>query len=201
MITRLNLERKKWEEQNKEFFILQTRLESKEKEVSKLESSSVTLEGELRNTREKLIIQETINKSNEIKLQEQKKEILEINLKLNEGFKNIANDILEEKSKKFTEMNQQNLNSIISPLTEKIKEFGNKVQETFEKDIAESASVRQQIQTLSELNKKMSDEAHHLSSALRGSNKVQGDWGKFSLQLFSNFPDLLKIRTIPFRKT
>ncbi len=192
MLSKLTHESKKWEEQNKNYFVLQSTLESRITEISKLETLKNTLEIDLRNTREKLTIQETINKSNENKILEQKKEVLEINEKLNVGFKNLANEILEEKSKRFTEINQQNMTSILNPLTEKIKEFSTKFQENFEKDLVESASVRQQIQNLSELNKKMTEEANNLSTALRGSSKVQGDWGEVQLATIFELSGLTK---------
>jgi DNA recombination protein RmuC len=192
MLGKLSSESKKWEEQSKNFFVLQSNLESRDKEISKLEALKNSLETDLRSTRERLTVQETINKTNENKMQDQKRELLEINEKLNEGFKNLANEILEEKSKRFTEINQQNMTSILNPLTEKIKEFGNKFQENFEKDLVESASVRQQIQNLSELNKKMTEEASNLSTALRGSSKVQGDWGEVQLATIFELSGLTK---------
>jgi DNA recombination protein RmuC len=192
MLGKLSSESKKWEEQSKNFFVLQSNLESRDKEISKLEALKNSLETDLRSTRERLTVQETINKTNENKMQDQKRELLEINEKLNEGFKNLANEILEEKSKRFTEINQQNMTSILNPLTEKIKEFGNKFQENFEKDLVESASVRQQIQNLSELNKKMTEEANNLSTALRGSSKVQGDWGEVQLATIFELSGLTK---------
>ena len=192
MLGKLSSENKKWEEQNKNYFVLQSNLESREKEISKLEAFKSSLENDLRSTRERLAIQETINKTNDNKMQDQKRELLEINEKLNEGFKNLANEILEEKTKRFTEINQQNMTSILNPLTEKIKEFGNKFQENFEKDLIESASVRQQIQNLSDLNKKMTDEANNLSTALRGSSKVQGDWGEVQLATIFELSGLTK---------
>jgi DNA recombination protein RmuC len=192
MLGKLSSESKKWEEQSKNYFVIQSNLESRDKEISKLEALKNSLETDLRSTRERLTVQETINKTNENKMQDQKRELLEINEKLNEGFKNLANEILEEKSKRFTEINQQNMTSILNPLTEKIKEFGNKFQENFEKDLVESASVRQQIQNLSELNKKMTEEANNLSTALRGSSKVQGDWGEVQLATIFELSGLTK---------
>jgi DNA recombination protein RmuC len=192
MLGKLSSESKKWEEQSKNYFVVQSTLESRDKEISKLEAHKNSLETDLRSTRERLTVQETINKTNENKMQDQKRELLEINEKLNEGFKNLANEILEEKSKRFTEINQQNMSSILNPLTEKIKEFGTKFQENFEKDLVESASVRQQIQNLSELNKKMTEEANNLSTALRGSSKVQGDWGEVQLATIFELSGLTK---------
>jgi len=192
MLSKLSSETKKWEDQSKNYFVLQSNLQNQDKEISKLEALKNSLENDLRITREKLTVQETINRTNENKIQEQKKELLEINEKLNEGFKNLANEILEEKSKRFTEINQQNMTSILNPLTEKIKEFGTKFQENFEKDLVESASVRQQIQNLSELNKKMTEEANNLSTALRGSSKVQGDWGEVQLATIFELSGLTK---------
>ena len=53
---------------------------------------------------------------------------------LTEQFKNLANDILEEKSKRFTEQNQTNLGQLLDPLKLKISEFQTKVENVYDKE-------------------------------------------------------------------
>ncbi len=180
-LKKLLMERKSNEEQNIKFQVLQSNLEHSQAEIKKLENLKSTSDYEITSIRNKLVASETENKNYQSKIIEQKQELIELGEKLKDQFKNLANEILEEKSKRFTEQNQVNLNNLLGPLGEKIKEFEKKVQETFEKDIAESNQVRQQIQNLTELNKKMTEEANNLTSALKGSNKVQGDWGEIQL--------------------
>ena len=57
------------------------------------------------------------------KLDTQKKEVSELQNKFSLEFKNLANEIFEEKSKKFTDQNKNNLGEILTPLKERIEKF------------------------------------------------------------------------------
>ncbi len=122
------------------------------------------------------------NKHLEEKLQTQKTEIENIGKKFSDEFKVLANSILEEKSKKFTEQNQINLKTILDPLNEKIKEFKKKVEETYDKESKERFSLEKEIKKLFELNQQISEDANNLTKALKGSSKTQGDWGEMILE-------------------
>ena len=63
----------------------------------------------------------------EEKLEEQKGEIEELYNRFKTEFENLSNKILEEKSEKFTELNRDNIENILKPLGEKIKDFETKV--------------------------------------------------------------------------
>jgi DNA recombination protein RmuC len=101
---------------------------------------------------------------------------------LSNQFKALANEILEQKSKAFTEQNQANLTSLLTPLKEKFGEFQQKV-ESLEKDgIAGRSELKEQINNLRTLNERLSTDASNLVTALKGSSKTQGDWGEFVLE-------------------
>jgi DNA recombination protein RmuC len=101
---------------------------------------------------------------------------------LSNQFKALANDILEQKSKAFTEQNQANLTTLLTPLKEKFGEFQQKV-ESLEKDgIAGRSELKTQIEGLRTLNERLSADATNLVNALKGSSKTQGDWGEFVLE-------------------
>src|SRR5690606_19308993 len=63
------------------------------------------------------------------KLRDQKQELEQLHEKMNLQFRNLANEILEEKSKKFTDQNKTNLGELLNPLKEKITEFEKRVDE------------------------------------------------------------------------
>ncbi len=111
-----------------------------------------------------------------------KKEIEEIGEKYTSQFKNLANEILEDKSKRFTEENQKNIKLILEPLNSDIKDFKKKVEETYEKENKQRFSLEEKIKDLVILNQKISEEANNLTKALKGQRKTQGDWGEMILE-------------------
>ncbi len=125
---------------------------------------------------------ETEIKNLVLRLEEQKKELTEIREKFNMEFRNLANEILEEKSKKFTEQNKTNLDLILKPLNERIKEFEKKVEETYDKEAQQRFSLKEEVKRLAELNQQISKEASSLTKALKGDSKAQGNWGEVILE-------------------
>lgn len=101
---------------------------------------------------------------------------------LTEHFRNIASDILEDKSKRFTEQNQTNLDQLLSPLKEKLSEFKAKVEEVYVQEGKERSALGEQVKQLMVLNNKLSDDAHNLTRALKGQAKAQGNWGEMILE-------------------
>jgi DNA recombination protein RmuC len=116
------------------------------------------------------------------KLTDQKRELDTIREKFSTEFKNLANDILEEKTKKFTEQNKSSLFELLKPLGEKIVDFEKKVDETHKDNITRNAALREQLENLQRLNLQMTREAENLTRALKGDTKAQGAWGEFILE-------------------
>jgi len=116
------------------------------------------------------------------RMREQRLETEELREKFTKEFENLANKILEEKSTKFTEQNQQNLKTILGPLAEKIHLFERKVEDTHKESIDYHAALRQQIIGLKEMNEAMSRETLNLTRALKGDTKMQGNWGELILE-------------------
>ena len=100
---------------------------------------------------------------------------------LSNQFKSLANDILEEKSKRFTEQNQTNIGQLLNPLKDRIAEFKTKVEEIHTHDTAQQATLKAELAQLKDLNQKMTAEAHDLATALKGQAKKQGNWGELIL--------------------
>jgi DNA recombination protein RmuC len=101
---------------------------------------------------------------------------------LSNQFKSLANDILDEKSKRFTEQNQENIGNLLNPLKEKFGEFQQKVNSLEKDSIQGRTELREQINNLTTLNQRLSQDANNLVQALKGSSKTQGDWGELLLE-------------------
>jgi len=101
---------------------------------------------------------------------------------LSDQFKNLANEILEEKSKRFAEQNQQNLDILLKPLQEKLTDFRKQVDETYQSEARERFALKQEVEKLAGLNLRMTDETRALTNALKGESKTQGDWGELVLE-------------------
>lgn len=134
----------------------------------------------------------TQNINLEEKLENQKKEIEKMQEKFSTEFKNIANEILEDKSRRFTEQNQQNLKNILDPLRENISEFRKRVDEIHASDTKSYTELTTHLKNLQELNQRMSDEAENLTKALKGDTKVMGSWGEYVLETILEKSGLVK---------
>jgi DNA recombination protein RmuC len=101
---------------------------------------------------------------------------------LAEQFQNLANRIFEEKGEKLVQQNVANLDSLLRPLGERLKEFQVRVEETYDKESKQRFSLQNEIQKLVEVNARMSADALNLTNALKGDSKTQGAWGEVVLE-------------------
>lgn len=115
------------------------------------------------------------------KLASQQLELEQLQQKFTKDFELIANRLLEEKSTKFAEQNQKNLDTLLTPLKDRIGEFQKKVEETNEKSVARSSAMENQLEMLRKLNSEITQETRSLTQALRGDSKAQGNWGEMQL--------------------
>jgi DNA recombination protein RmuC len=101
---------------------------------------------------------------------------------LTNQFKNLANEILEDKSKRFTEQNAASLDALLKPLQTKLTEFKEQVNTSYGNEARERHALKSEIERLANLNLRMSDETRSLTQALKGDSKVQGNWGELVLE-------------------
>ena len=123
-----------------------------------------------------LLEQERKSTDEKLKLLNESKE------ELKNEFKNLSNEILEEKSKKFTETNKENIDNILTPLKEEFNQFKKTVAETYDKESRDRTALKTQIDGLRELNEKLGKEALNLTNALKGDSQKQGAWGEVILE-------------------
>lgn len=151
-------------------------------------------QSEIQELSKRLARSEELVRFGEEKLNTQKAELEGMKEQFKKEFENLANRILDEKSQKFTEQNKTNLDILLNPLKDKIKTFEEKVELAYKTEAAERNSLRGEIKSLVELNKKISEEANQLAQALKGNTKQQGDWGELVLEKILEHSGLEKDR-------
>jgi len=101
---------------------------------------------------------------------------------LKSQFENLANQIFEKKSRNFDEVQQKNLGLLLQPFREQIAYFSKQTEERFVKELSDRAVLQKEISLLKTLNERISEDALNLTKALKGENKIQGNWGEIVLE-------------------
>lgn len=116
------------------------------------------------------------------KLQSQKSEMDQFQEKFKAEFQHLANSILKQNSNEFAATNKKQIDDILTPLREKITGFEKRVNEVYTQETQQRSELKGEIKHLLELNQKISQEAKNLTTALKGDNKKQGNWGEVILE-------------------
>ena len=125
-------------------------------------------------------------------LARQKEELTALQERQRVEVKNLAAEILEEKSNQFKQTNRESLELLLKPFRDNIEGFRKKVEEVYEKEAQQRFSLKEEIRHLNEMNLRMSQEANNLTAALKGNSKVQGDWGEMILETILDSSNLIK---------
>lgn len=96
--------------------------------------------------------------------------------------KQFAESSLKQQAHQLSSQNQDQLGHLLNPLKQQLGEFRKKVDDVYDKDARDRAGLTQQINSLLELNNKLSSDAVNLTKALKGDNKTQGNWGEMVLE-------------------
>lgn len=101
---------------------------------------------------------------------------------LADQFQALAAEVLEQKTKSFTEGSQKEIGNLLNPLKTQIEDFRKKVEEAQVDSKTGVAELKGLVGALAEQSRQMGEKADNLTTALRGSAKAQGDWGEFILR-------------------
>jgi len=128
---------------------------------------------------------------------------------LSEQFNVLSQKILDDKSHALQNASQQSMQSILHPFAQSIEQFKKDVHDIHHRETAQRSALKKELETLQELNRQITTEAHELSTALKGQKKLQGNWGELvlenvldraGLQLGSDYQREMSITTEDGRK-
>ncbi|MFL1780360.1 DNA recombination protein RmuC [Candidatus Hepatincolaceae symbiont of Richtersius coronifer] len=163
------LEAKFLDEKQKNFDVIK-RLEDFRQENKDLEDENKELAIEYTKLRER---------TNAL-LEEQGK-LGQMHTRFKEEFENISRKILEENTEKLTLKSEKSLSNILTPFKENIVNLHNRVNEVYHLENTERHTLKSEIKNIVEANHRLNLQAENLTKALKGDNKVQGNWGEFQL--------------------
>jgi len=124
-----------------------------------------------------------------VKISEQEKQnqermemMKEHRMELKQEFEQLASKIFDGNSREFSKLSQDNISTMIKPLETQINEFKNQIQALYSSESKDRAMLKQEIRSLKDLNKQISQDAINLTNALKGEKKQQGIWGEMILE-------------------
>jgi DNA recombination protein RmuC len=185
------------------------RAETDQRSAAEQRSSRVaSLESELAALQEQNALLRSRKSSLESELFNQKKAadeklqlLVNAREELTAQFKSLANDILDEKSRKFADQNKISIETLLQPLGRRIHDFEKKVEEVYDKESKQRFSLENEIKTLRDLNTRISQDAINLTNALKGQSKTQGAWGEIILERVLEMSGLVKGREYEIQVT
>ena len=182
----LKSELRRAHDQSKQFEVLAEqrgqRANSLQEQCDKL---SVNLDETRASLRETESNYERLNTSLEEREASHKRELETFNKQKEElklQFQQLSNEILQNNSKALQEANKESLSATINPFKTSIEEFKKKIDDNVHRETMQRSELKKELESLKELNLKMTTEAHELSTALKGQKKLQGNWGELVLE-------------------
>lgn len=166
------------QEQNKQLNELNNRCRNLDDENSVLVMENTKLKSEYLNHKRFM----------EEKLQYIEQSKNEISLK----FRDISNEIIKQQSEQINENHKDTLQALLNPFKEQLQTFKDEVSKANNENIKNKSSFDEQFKSLINLNQTLSQEAQNLTNALKGSKKMQGDWGEIELNRILEISGLQK---------
>ena len=162
------------------------------------------LEFKEQDLREKALIEEKIELTRQLsstendlknlneKLTNQQKEMDKLQDLFMKEFRATADAILKQNTREFSAAHQKELKELLHPLRDKIQSFESNIEKKYIDETKERSSLKQEIKQLVELNQTLNEQAENLTTALRGENKTQGNWGEMVLERILENSGLIK---------
>lgn len=97
-------------------------------------------------------------------------------------FKNLANQIFDDKSKQFNSSSKEQFENLLKPFREQITNFSHQSREQFKDELKDRTLLKDELSRLKQMNQQLSQDALNLTNALKGENKTQGNWGEIVLE-------------------
>ncbi|MFT7111223.1 MAG: DNA recombination protein RmuC [Psychrobacter glaciei] len=127
--------------------------------------------------------QEKVERQKDQENLDEKLQLLQTNkAQLSQEFENLSNKIFEEKNKQFKLSSQEGLTSLLMPFKDQLEGLRKKVDDVYVAESKDRSALKEQITSLHDLNKQITEEAASLARALRGEKKTQGNWGELVLE-------------------
>ena len=158
-------------------------LQLAEERLQKIQIDYDGLRGQYGELQNNLMLTEQDKEKDHQHLQEKIQLLEQSREQLKKEFSHLASDIFDERQKQFKATNKEQISDILKPFGEDLQKFNKRVNDIHDKQTEGNASLKQELQQLKELNKRITDEAANLTKALKGETKTQGNWGEMQVEM------------------
>ena len=86
-------------------------------------------------------------------------------------FRNLANDILGEQSRRFQQSSRESIDALLNPFRQNINDFRERVEKIHATEAEQHGALRNELKNLMELNDRITTETTNLTRALKGDSK------------------------------
>jgi DNA recombination protein RmuC len=120
---------------------------------------------------------------NAMRQQVEEREVLlaEARKQIDQDFQFLAEKIISEKGVLLNKQHESTLTALLRPFHDQLLDFKKRVEDVYDRDSRDRISIIKEIEHLKQLNQQISSDATNLTNALRGNNKLQGQWGEMIL--------------------
>ena len=115
-------------------------------------------------------------------LERERAEMQTLTERLSGQFRLLAQEVLEDKTKRFSETGKASMTELLVPLREQLEGFRKKVEEVHESETRQVSGLEAVVRELSQRSEGLGKEARSLATALRSDSKRQGRWGEIKLE-------------------
>ena len=141
---------------------------------------------ELSGTRQELQVAIEARSKAEQRYEDHAQEAENRRTELKREFDLLARDIIEKNAerhqKHLSEGGKETLSAVVKPIQEKFIELQNQMNKFYGDEREQLGQLDKELEKLFSLNQSLQAEAKHLTNALKGESKVQGDWGEYQLE-------------------
>jgi len=97
-------------------------------------------------------------------------------------FENLANRILEDKTRAFDKTNKNSIEALLRPFREQVEGFQKRINDVHSESLKGNASLESEIKKVLEVGLKIGSDAQNLTEALKGDSQKRGSWGETQLE-------------------
>ncbi|MEO0065311.1 MAG: recombination protein RmuC [Bacteroidota bacterium] len=125
-----------------------------------------------------------------LKQAQQNSESLSAQLKLE--FAEIAHKVMQSNTEQLRAKSEEKIGELLKPLKTELGEFKKKVDDVYVAEAKDRHVLKAEIDRLITMSQQVSQEANNLTTALKGNNKAQGNWGEMLLESILENSGLVK---------
>jgi len=160
--------------------------------INELELDLKAREEDLGEIQRSLAISQTRLEEQQQHHRTEKASLEEAEKRLSESFERLAGKVFDDRSKRFTELSEKQLNGLLKPLTKDLENFRSTVDKNSREDIRQHAALQEKLKQMEGLNERLHKEAQSLTRALTHDVKAQGNWGEQQLERLMELAGLVK---------